>query len=132
MNQALRSLVEERARFRCEYCRLPVGSSLMPFECDHIIAEKHEGPTVADNLAFACFYCNRFKGPNLSGFDKESNTIIRLFNPRQDVWEGHFCWAGVRLIGKTPIGRVTVAVLGINLPGNLRLRETLIEEGFSF
>lgn len=132
MNEALRAIVRERAQFRCEYCRLPEEFSLMPFECDHIIAEQHEGPTDESNLAYACFYCNRFKGPNLSGFDKATNSIVRLFNPRRDRWEDHFHWSGSRLVGITLIGRATISVLGINLPGNIRLRETLIDEGIGF
>ena len=36
---------------------------------------------------------------------------------------------GAYLIGRTPVGRVTVAVLGINDPFRVALREALIEEG---
>ena len=54
----------------------------MPFEFDHIIPRKHRGRTfVAGNLAFSCYYCNVYKGPNLSGLDPASGkwaaSIIR-------------------------------------------------------
>jgi len=66
----LRDLVIRRADYRCEYCLLHQDDEpIYPHEIDHIIAEKHSGSTQADNLAFACFYCNRFKGRNRLGFD---------------------------------------------------------------
>src|SRR5437667_5562987 len=48
MKEADRRTVRERARERCEYCLLPVEFSVLPFEIDHIIAEKHsrQGPTI--------------------------------------------------------------------------------------
>jgi len=59
---ALRRLVRERARQRCEYCLLAEAQAFFPHEPDHIIAEKHGGLTTAENLALACFDCNRFIG----------------------------------------------------------------------
>jgi 5-methylcytosine-specific restriction endonuclease McrA len=59
---ALRSTVIERAGGRCEYCLYPQAASFLAFEIEHIISEKHGGKTVAENLALACPYCNRFKG----------------------------------------------------------------------
>jgi hypothetical protein len=53
----------------------------LPFQIDHIIAEKHGGQAVESNLALACAHCNRFKGPNIAGLDPESREIVRLFNP---------------------------------------------------
>jgi hypothetical protein len=55
--------------------------------------------------------------------------MVRLFHPREDDWSEHFEWNGPELVGKTPVGRGTVAVLGINLSENVELRESLIEEG---
>ncbi|MBM3880567.1 MAG: HNH endonuclease [Verrucomicrobia bacterium] len=66
----------------------------MPFELDHIIAEKHGGQTTSENLALACCYCNRFKGPNLSGVDPLSGEGLRLYHPRLDLWSEHFSWSG--------------------------------------
>lgn len=78
MDAALQDLVPRRARFRCEYCLLPEGLVTTPFQFDHIIAESHGGETTAENLAYACFHCNNFKGPNLAGIDSQSGEVIRL------------------------------------------------------
>jgi hypothetical protein len=129
MTAALREAVRERAGNCCEYCHLPTKASILPSEMDHIIPEKHGGATEPANLALACCYCNRFKGPNLSGLDPVSGEMVRLFHPRQDAWHEHFSWEGVALVGRSPVGRATIQVLGINLPGHLRLREALAEEG---
>jgi 5-methylcytosine-specific restriction endonuclease McrA len=58
MDAELVEFVWQRARLCCEYCRLPQLYSLLPFEIDHVIAKKHGGRTVAENLALACFYWN--------------------------------------------------------------------------
>lgn len=68
MNEQLRRLVVQRAGGRCEYCHFPETASFYPFQIDHIIAEKHGGPTIADNLAWSCYYCNTYKGPNIAGW----------------------------------------------------------------
>jgi 5-methylcytosine-specific restriction endonuclease McrA len=62
ISPALRSEVRERAKGCCEYCLLPEEHAFFPHEPDHIIANKHGGQSSADNLALACFDCNRFKG----------------------------------------------------------------------
>ena len=129
MNPALRESVRERAGCRCEYCLLPERCSTLPFEMDHVIPEKHGGPTESANLALACCYCNRFKGPNLSGLDPQTRDIARLFHPRRDSWNDHFRWDGVTLVGMTAVGRATVQVLSVNLPGHLRVRSALRDEG---
>jgi hypothetical protein len=129
MDESLQRLVWDRARSRCEYCKLPQGLSYLDFEIDHIIALKHHGPTIESNLALACFYCNSAKGPNIAGIDPQSGEIIRLYNPRRDRWSRHFRWNGPRLIGRTRLARATIAVLEINHPDAIELRQSLIEEG---
>ena len=64
--------VRKHAAGRCEYCRLPRTATSLPFEIDHIIARKHGGRTITANLALACWYCNSFKGPNISGLDPQA------------------------------------------------------------
>ena len=108
---------------------MPQEYDLLDFQIDHIIALKHGGPTEADNLALACFACNNHKGPNISGIDSETDQMVRLFHPRRDRWKDYFDWNGPRLVGRTPIGRATIAVLAINLPYRERLRGALITEG---
>lgn len=129
MDQALVALVRRRAAATCEYCRLPQSLSPIPFEIDHVIAQKHGGPTEAANLALTCFYCNSFKGPNIAGIDPESRRIVRLYHPRHDAWGTHFRWEGPVLVGRTRSGRATIAVLEMNHPDAVAVRRALIEEG---
>ena len=129
MDAALTQLVWERAKGRCEYCQLPQESDDRPFEIDHIISRKHQGPTVAGNLALSCFRCNSFKGSDIGGRDPKTRKLTALFNPRRHKWHRHFRWEGPVLVGLTPIGRVTVAVLKINLDHRVGFRQRLIDEG---
>ena len=98
-------------------------------EIDHIIAEKHRGATISDNLALACFHCNNHKGPNIAGIDPLTGMTTRLFHPRVDDWHEHFQWSSAFLEGRTAIGRTTVEVLEINLRHRVLHRQTLMEEG---
>lgn len=128
MDRALRKLVWSRARRCCEYCLMPAEFDDATFEIDHIISEKHRGKTVESNLALACFPCNCHKGPNISGIDPESGAMVSLYHPRQQIWREHFRYEGELLMGLTPLGRATVAVLEINLPHRIAHRLGLIEE----
>ncbi len=129
MDAALVQLVRERAGNLCEYCRLPQTLSCVPFEIDHIIARKHGGQTVAENLANSCFYCNSSKGSNIAGLDSLDGALTRLYHPRTDQWPDHFEWEGPSLRGRTAIGRTTVRVLNINAPDCVLLRAALVREG---
>lgn len=107
--------------------QFPADISLLPFQLDHIISEKHRGPTSAENLALSCERCNSHKGPNIAGYLHGKH--VPLFNPRLDVWSDHFEWNHAVLVGKTPVGQVTIDVLAINLPYRIALRAALIAEG---
>jgi hypothetical protein len=129
MDDAVRQQVLERAGHRCEYCRMPQRFDELIFEIEHVIAKQHGGSDDLWNRAAACFAYNRHKGPNLGGIDPKTGKKTWLFNPRRHRWERHFRWNGPVLVGRTPIGRTTVVVLGINLPHRVRHRAELIEEG---
>jgi len=129
MERALEELVWRRARGRCEYCQLSQENHELSFEIDHIIAKKHGGPTRASNLCLACFADNNHKGTNIAGLDPRTGKLTPLFNPRRHKWHRHFRWDGPVLIGLTPIGRTTIAVLEINLDYRVDLRQGLIAEG---
>lgn len=129
MERSLQRLVWKRAKGRCEYCRVPQASDLLPFEIDHIIAETHGGETSPGNLCLCCFACNRHKGPNIAGIDPGTQRISPLFNPRRHRWSRHFRWDGPVLVGLTPAGRATVQVLKLNLDYRVGFRAELIAEG---
>jgi hypothetical protein len=131
-SRALERKVIRRGAASCEYCHLPEAASELAFHCDHILAEKHGGATVEDNLAWACFSCNLRKGSNLSGLDPIDRKLTRLFHPRTDSWDEHFAWEGAWLRGKTAIGRTTIAVLDINHPDAVAVREALSDENIEF
>jgi 5-methylcytosine-specific restriction endonuclease McrA len=76
MERELQETVRRRAQDRCEYCRFPESFSELPFQIDHVVARKHGGATETENLALACCFCNRFKGPNISGIDPEAKQVV--------------------------------------------------------
>jgi HNH endonuclease len=127
---ALRQLVLERAEGRCEYCRFPQDAAFLTFEIDHIIAEKHSGATVAENLALACVFCNSFKGTDLGSLDPDTGQLTPFFNPRIQLWDDHFrVEEDGRLQPITPEGRVTVAILHMNDPERVLERQLLLQAG---
>ena len=126
---ALRQQVRSRAGNRCEYCMLAEEDAYFPHEPDHIIAEKHRGTNTLENLALACFDCNRFKGSNIASIDPESGELTSLFNPRTQKWNNHFEIRGGQILPLTAIGRVTERILRLNLPARVEVREMLTEMG---
>jgi hypothetical protein len=127
--EELADFVRERAKHCCEYCQLPQIFSSVRFQLDHIVAEQHGGQTIPSNLALACLADNNHKGPNLAGMDPKSGKRVWLFNPRRQKWSRHFRWDGAFIVGRTPVGRATIAVLGMNLPHRVAQRAALISEG---
>ncbi|NJL00136.1 MAG: HNH endonuclease [Spirulinaceae cyanobacterium SM2_1_0] len=115
----------ERAGDHCEYCLIPAPLSFYAHEVDHVIALKHGGVTAADNLAYACWRCNRYKGSDLGSFDPQTGKYRFLFNPRTQAWNEHFCQQGTRIWGQTPEGRTTVQLLKLNTPERLAERERM-------
>jgi hypothetical protein len=129
MDARLAGLVRARAAFACEYCLFPEERAELPFEVDHVVAVQHSGQTEPANLALACCYCNRHKGPNLSGRDPVTGRVVRLYNPHSDVWREHFAWEGSVLSGRTPMGRATVQTLQMNRADRVAVRRLMMAEG---
>ncbi len=124
----LRRSVIERAGGCCEYCRMATADRLLPFEIDHIIAEKHGGDTDADNLCLACYRCNGFKGSDIASADPVTGAATFLFHPRHQRWEDHFRLRGGVIEPLTPEGRVTVLILRLNAPEQIAQRTALMVE----
>jgi hypothetical protein len=129
MGRGLRELVARRSGGFCEYCRVPEAYDRLPFQLDHVVAEKHGGTTIEANLAWSCFDCNVFKGPNVGGIDPTTGVLTRLFHPRTDLWEASFVMNGATIVGSNAVGRATVEVLRLNLPRRVAVRTELISEG---
>jgi hypothetical protein len=125
----LRRLVRSRASGVCEYCLVHEDDTVLGNEIDHIISEKHGGPTEEGNLAFTCRPCNRNKGSDIASIVEGSDDVIRLFNPRRDKWNDHFTLIGVEILGRTPIGKATARLLAFNEPIRLQERQAMIDAG---
>jgi hypothetical protein len=130
ISATLRREVIQRAGGCCEYCLSDTTDRGVDFAIDHVIAEKHGGPTQLDNLCLSCYWCNSFKGSDLSSVDWDGdNEITPLFNPRLDHWDDHFTLDGLRIVALTAIGRVTAFLLQMNAPQRIKERRLLIELG---
>lgn len=121
----VRRLVAERAEFRCEYCLIPDTLAFAPHEIDHIIAVKHGGGSTLDNLAYACAVCNKRKGADLASYDRITDSVVPLYNPRRDRWTDHFLLDGAQILPQSDRGRVTVELLRLNRSTRLQERALL-------
>lgn len=112
----LRRRVARRARYRCGYCLTSEDVVGTPMDFEHIIPECKGGLTEEENLWLACSLCNSYKGSRTDYEDPVSGQVVKLFNPRQQVWREHFEWIdrGIRIIGLTAVGRATVDALQLN------------------
>ncbi|MEM8808805.1 MAG: HNH endonuclease signature motif containing protein [Cyanobacteria bacterium P01_G01_bin.38] len=129
ISSAVRQAVIQRADSRCEYCKLSQSASIYTHEVDHVVAIKHDGQTVLENLALTCLHCNRHKGSDLTTFDPKSRDLVRLFNPRTQAWDAHFELKGSLIVGKTAIGTATVKLLQMNNSRRLLERQVLMARG---
>jgi hypothetical protein len=130
MNDKVRQKVRLAANFRCEYCHIEERHlPFLRFHLDHIVARQHRGTNENENLAWSCHECNLHKGTNLSSADPDTGAVVRLFNPRADVWADHFQFDGDSIRGRTATGRATVWLLQMNSPGRVELRSGLRAAG---
>ncbi|MBI2531083.1 MAG: HNH endonuclease [Deltaproteobacteria bacterium] len=125
INAALRQLVATRADYLCEYCLIHEEDSFFGCEVDHIISEKHGGQTEAENLAYACAFCNRSKGSDVGSLVQRTGAFVRFFNPRTDLWADDFALVGVTMIALSDVGEVTVRILDLNNSERLFERQAL-------
>ena len=122
ISEKAREKVRQRANFLCEYCHTNERWQYVRFTIDHVIPNDDDS---IENLALACFHCNRFKSNKTEIFDNQENEIVSLFNPRRQNWKEHFEWSkdGLQIVPKTSIGRITIAVLQLNRERILRIRK---------
>jgi hypothetical protein len=81
-----------------------------------VLPISQNGTTTLNNLALACFHCNRRKSNKTAVIDPVSELEVPLFNPRRDAWGNHFIWSPdtMMIIGLTPTGRATIVALELN------------------
>jgi hypothetical protein len=108
--------VRESARNRCGYCLSPQHLVLGRLQFEHLLPRSRGGLTEEANLWLSCPLCNNYKRDRTIAVDPETGETAPLFNPRTQHWFEHFRWSedGLRIIGRTPIGRDTVEVLHLS------------------
>jgi len=125
-----RQIVIERADSRCEYCKIYERFSFLDFHIEHIIAIKHGGLSILENLAYSCCICNLSKGSDIATFIKGFDDPVRFFHPRKDNWDDHFEVDKSGLIlPKTNIGKATVKILDMNHTDAIIERHTMLVYG---
>jgi uncharacterized protein (TIGR02646 family) len=128
MEKAIKDDVRRRAEGRCEYCGIAERYFTQRFQIEHIRPRSHRGTSTLDNLALACERCNLHKGPNVAGYEPESEELTPLFNPRVNDWNQHFeLESSGEFRGLTPIGRTIVEVLAMNDSRRVELRRAIID-----
>jgi hypothetical protein len=130
--KALREEVAHDARHRCGYCLTSARVTGTPMEIDHIIPESLGGPTVRENLWLACSLCNDHKANRIAAPDTSTGEVVRLFDPRRQVWRDHFAWSleGDLVLGTTPTGRATVSALRLNRAELVEARRSWVIVGW--
>jgi hypothetical protein len=123
--------VRQRARYLCEYCHTSEQWQYIKFTIDHVIPLNRGGLNDLDNLALACFHCNRRKSNKITAIDEETQQEVLLFNPRYHNWKDHFIWSKNKLciIGLTPTGRATINRLSFNRTRVIDIRSADVEVG---
>jgi HNH endonuclease len=128
ISNALRNLVYKRANGLCEYCLISEEVCFAKHHIDHIIAEKHGGLTLENNLALSCSTCNKFKGSDISSIDGETDEITPLFNPRNHIWSEHFIIENGYFVGLIPNARATIRLLQLNNLARVEERRIFLQE----
>jgi hypothetical protein len=103
---------------------LAVLDAGLPHEIDHVISRNGETSDL-ENLAFACYLCNRYKGSDISSLNPATGELVRLFNPRKDEWEEHFRIVGPVLEPLTAVGAATAQLLRLNVSDRVVERQLL-------
>lgn len=115
--------IRERARGRCQYCRMHQSIQGASFHIEHVVPSSLGGLSDESNLVLACPSCNLHKSDRIEALDPDTGAFSRLFHPLVDRWEEHFRLDEFRIIGATQVGRATVAALHFNQPRRLKIRE---------
>jgi hypothetical protein len=132
VSAVLKQLVFDRASGLCEYCRSQAKFAIDPLVIEHIQPVSRGGETTIENLALACQTCNSYKYTKTEAPDPISDQVVSLFHPRLMNWQNHFVWDedATRMLGITPTGRATIALLQTNRDGVINIRRVLAIMGY--
>jgi len=102
------------------------------FHIEHILPRAQGGSDALPNRALACATCNLAKADKTVGIDPRSGAEAALYNPRTQAWPEHFRWAKDHqtLLGRTSVGRATVATLNMNDELHWEARRLWFETGW--
>ena len=122
--EEIQQKVRKRAKYLCEYCHASEKWQYVTFSVDHVIPLSQQGTNTFDNLALACFHCNRRKSNKTTAIDPKLKSEFPLFNPREQQWNDHFIWSSDNffIIGLTSIGKITVNTLLLNRERVINIR----------
>jgi hypothetical protein len=95
---------------------------------EHVVPVSLGGASSLENFAWACPRCNFAKSNRIEASDPDTDALVPLFHPRRQSWDGHFAWNGYQVIGLTPCGRATIAMLDLNHRRRIQIR--MAEEVF--
>lgn len=103
-----------------------------PMVVDHLLPLSKGGVTEFENLCFACYRCNLFKGSRVEAVDPLNGEMTPLFHARHDHWNDHFVWdqAGLRILSLTATGRATIIALHMNNEVILDARRNWVRLGW--
>lgn len=97
------------AGYQCEYCKRNLID--VQYEIDHIVPKALGGSDSMGNYAIACPRCNRNKGHRTHFIDHHTHELAKLFHPRRMKWSDHLSVQNNEIVGITPEGRATCALL---------------------
>ena len=130
ISEETRQKIIEIAQNRCGYCLSQQRYTMSKLEIEHIHPKHLGGTDDEENLWLSCGLCNRYKRVQIEGFDEETGSFAKLFNPRTQNWSEHFAWNDAEIIGLTAIGRATVKVLKMNNEIAVEVRRNWIIAGW--
>ena len=73
ISETIKNQVRQQANDLCEYCHASEKWQYVLFTVDHVIPLSQGGTNDLENLALACFYCNRQKSNKTQGTDLETD-----------------------------------------------------------
>ena len=114
MAHLLHETVRRRFAFQCAYCGTTETEAGGELTVDHYHPLSANGPDLLENLIYACFRCNVYKGDYWAA----PPIINRILNPLQDDFSQHFYEDTVSggLVSLTETGGFHIHRLNLNRP----------------